>query len=349
MSSLLEIRSFEIQAASEADYAALNQHSNLLRKERMPDDPPIPLEETIKELNNIPSYVDLKRWCVWDTFLNQVLAEGSVQLLKIEENKHLAQFDITVQPTLRRQGWGRKLLGLITGYAQAQDRRLLVAQTYDCILGGEAFMKRLGAQKGMEGHINQLRIADLDRQLLEDWLQRGQSLASEFELGIWEGPYPEQQLPAIAQLFELTNQQPFGELEIEDMHMTSDQIRQMDKLIFSRGSQRWTFYIVEKSTGKFVGYTETVWNPNRPELLNQDMTGVFPEYRKKGLGRWLKAAMLDKVVKERPQVKFVRTNNADVNAAMLKINNELGFYPYMAGTFWQVDISKVLAYLSQDM
>ena len=136
MSSLLEIRSFEIQAASEADYAALNQHSNLLRKERMPDDPPIPLEETIKELNNIPSYVDLKMWCVWDTFLNQVLAEGSVQLLKMEENKHLAQYDITVQPTLRRQGWGSKLLGLISGYTRAQDRRLLVAQTYDRILVG---------------------------------------------------------------------------------------------------------------------------------------------------------------------------------------------------------------------
>ncbi len=81
------------------------------------------------------------------------------------------------------------------------------------------------------------------------------------------------------------------------MHMTPDQLRQMEKNLFARGNQRWTYYIIDRATGKFAGYTETVWNPNRPEVLRQDMTGVFPEYRNKGLGRWLKAAMLDKVLK----------------------------------------------------
>jgi GNAT superfamily N-acetyltransferase len=103
---------------------------------------------------------------------------------------------------------------------------------------------------------------------------------------------------------------------------------------------------VDRATGKFAGYTETVWNPNRPEVLRQDMTGVFPQYRNKGLGRWLKAAMLDKVLKERPQVKYVRTGNADSNAAMLKINTALGFKPYMADTLWQVELQKVLDYLN---
>jgi GNAT superfamily N-acetyltransferase len=103
--------------------------------------------------------------------------------------------------------------------------------------------------------------------------------------------------------------------------------------------------VIERTTGKFAGYTETVWNPNRPEILRQDMTGVFPEYRGKGLGRWLKAAMLDKVLKDRPQVKFVRTGNADTNAAMLKINQELGFKPYTADILWQVELERVLVYL----
>ena len=206
-------------------------------------------------------------------------------------------------------------------------------------------MNRLGAQKGLEAHVNQLRIADLDGGLIERWLAQGQARGAEFELGLWDGPYPEEQLAAVAELVELTNQQPLGDLEIEDMHMTPEQLRQAEQMSFARGNQRWTFYIVEKASGRFAGYTETVWNPNRPEILRQDMTGVFPEYRGRGLGRWLKAAMLDKVLKERPSVKYVRTGNADSNAAMLKINREMGFQPYTAGALWQIEIERVLEYL----
>jgi mycothiol synthase len=57
--------------------------------------------------------------------------------------------------------------------------------------------------------------------------------------------------------------------------------------------------------------------------------------------------MLDKVLKERPEVKYVRTGNADTNAAVLKINNELGLKPYMDSTLWQVEIERVLEYLGE--
>jgi len=206
-------------------------------------------------------------------------------------------------------------------------------------------MTRIGGQKGLEGHTNQLRITDLNRSLITDWLARGDGNLAEFELGFWDGAYPEEKLQEIAELIDLTNEQPFGDLEIEDMHMTPEQLRQAEKNIFARGNQRWTFYIVNRANGKFAGYTETVWNPNRPEILRQDMTAVFNQYRNKGLGRWLKAAMLDKVLKERPEVEYVRTGNADSNAAMLKINTELGFLPYMADTLWQVELQQVLDYL----
>jgi mycothiol synthase len=343
----IKIHSFDIKNASQEEYTSLNRHINLIRLERQPDDPPIPLEESIQELHNIPSYVDLLMWCAWDTNRGEVIAEAFAQLLRMDGNQHLAQFDITVQPNYRRQGVARQLLALITACAAADNRRLLLTQTFDRIPAGEAFMNRLGSQRGLEGHVNQLRMAELDRRLLDDWIDQGLSHAAEFELGLWEGPYPEAQLAAVAQLVELTNQQPFGDLEIEEIHMTPDQLRQTEQLLLARGGQRWTYYIIEKTTGKFVGYTETIWNPNRPEILTQDMTGVFPEYRNQGLGRWMKAAMLDKVLKERKQVKYVRTGNADSNAAMLKINSELGFKPYMANTLWQVEIDRVVSYLDE--
>ena len=340
-----KILPFDGKAASPAEYAALNRHTNRIRLERLPDDPPVPLDESIQNLQSIPPFADLRLWAAWNPEENEILALGNVAFMRMQENQHLAQFEITVLPEFRRQGLGRQFLSLIAETAQSENRRLLMTSTVDRLPGGEAFMTRLGAQKGLEAHTNQLLITDLDHSLITDWLAQGQRNLAEFELGFWDGAYPEEKLAEVAELYEVTNQQPLGDLEIEDMHMTPEQIRQIEKNIFARGNQRWTFYVIDRATDKFAGYTETVWNPSRPEVLRQDMTGVFPQYRNRGLGRWLKAVMLDKVLKERLQVKYVRTGNADSNAAMLKINTELGFKPYTADAIWQVELQKVLDYL----
>jgi hypothetical protein len=57
--------------------------------------------------------------------------------------------------------------------------------------------------------------------------------------------------------------------------------------------------------------------------------------------------MLERVLRERPTVERVRTGNAVSSAAMLRINEELGFKPYKTIGVWQVKVEKVLAYLAR--
>ena len=57
--------------------------------------------------------------------------------------------------------------------------------------------------------------------------------------------------------------------------------------------------------------------------------------------------MMKKILEERPEVKFVRTGNANSNAAMLKINKEMGFKSYISNTVWQVETAQVEKYLAQ--
>ena len=341
----IEINGWDFRNATHDEVAALNRCSNQMRAERLPDDPPIPPEETYQQLKNLPDFVQMAIWNAWSTEQGEIVAYGLAQY-SLEDNLHMAQFDISVLPRFRRQGLGRQFLSRIVRAAKEQNRRLLITDTTDRIPAGEAFMQRIGAEKGLESHTNQLLIADLDREILRRWQERARERGAGFELGEWAGRYPEQDIDAVVELHGLLNQQPFGDLDVEDFTYSADHLRQREESLFARGYERWTLFARELESGRFAGYTEVLWNPNRPRIIGQGMTGVFPEFRNRGLGRWLKAAMLDKILAERPQARFVRTGNADMNVPMLKINDELGFKPYIAEAIWQVETDKVAEYLS---
>jgi GNAT superfamily N-acetyltransferase len=147
---------------------------------------------------------------------------------------------------------------------------------------------------------------------------------------------------------EVMNTAPKDDLDVEDFTWTVEQVRQMEESLARRKVERWTAYIRHVESGELAGYTAVYWSPNHPEMLEQGDTGVVPQHRNKGLGRWLKAAMIEKVLQDRSQVAHVRTGNANSNVPMLRINHEMGFKPYRSWTVWQVELEKIDAYLAND-
>ena len=62
---------------------------------------------------------------------------------------------------------------------------------------GTAFLERIGAQRALTGRASQLRLAELDRDLLNRWM----ALEPEgFELGWWDGPYPDEEIENVVEL-----------------------------------------------------------------------------------------------------------------------------------------------------
>lgn len=314
--------------------------SNRVRAEWWPEYPPRTLPVLRTMLTTVPAVWGVRWWVAWRR--GRVVGIAELELSQMKENRHLAWFDLSVDPAHRRKGIGAALVRVIAQEAREDGRRLLGTATASTAPAGEAFMRRVGAQPGLTNETNQLRMDDVDRELLRAWQEGAPDDA--FHLGFWEGPYPEQDLPDAVALFEVMNTAPRGELEMEDSHWTPAMIRDHEESLRKRGIERWTLYARHRATGRIAGFTEVAWNPHEPEILHQWGTGVFPEFRGHGLGRWLKAAMLERVLARRPQVKFVHTGNANVNAAMLKINHELGFRLYNTVTIWQVPVEKVLAY-----
>ena len=320
---------------------ASHEFQTILEKERSPDDPTTPYEQRVAGLRNIPPFVDVSIWYIRlpDGRLG---ASADVGVLRTPENAHLAQFGVNVLPELRRHGLGKRLLREVVQVAERENRRLLISGSTDRVPAGAAFLERMGGKLGLESHTNQLLFSELNHDLLRQWTQQ---TPEGFTLGLWEGAYPEERLEEIVELNELMNEVPHGDLDVEDFHWSAEHLRQQEQSMAARGTQRWTLYVRETATGAIAGYTEVMWNPSKPEHLWQGITAVWPRYRGKGIGRWLKAAMIEKTLQDRPTVTLIRTQNADSNAPMLKINTDLGFRPYCAEAVWQIDTAAARRYL----
>lgn len=339
----MRIESIDLKQASDRDYAAMNTFHNRMRAERMPEDSPVPLDEEIRRLRNVPLFVDVTSWIVRAG--REIAGAGNLEIFRTGDNPHVVEFSIEVLPELRRRGLGTRLLATLAQTTEREGRRLMITSTTDRVPDGEAFIRRLGARMGLATHMNQLDLRDLNRDLIPLWQERARERAAGFDLLVWTEGYPDDQLAAVAHLIEVMNLAPRGELETEDFHVTPEQARQWDGAMRARGEEIWTMVVRERATGRLAGFTQVSWHANRPEILHQWGTGVLAEFQNRGLGRWLKAAMLEKVLRERPQVVKIRTGNADMNAPMLKINTELGFRPYVSRYVWQVELAQVQAYL----
>lgn len=343
----MDIREIDLRRARPDEYETLAAFAERLRSERDPDDPPIPIEERIRRWQTVPPYVVMRTWVIGHPERLEIIARADFSFRQVEHNRHVADFSVGVAPEFRRRGLGRQLLAPIIAAAQEEGRTLLISNTQSTVPAGDAFLRRIGAAMGLPVHGNQLDVAEVNRDLIREWQERASERASGFELMMWERGVPDDHLEAFARLQDAMNLAPRGELQVEDFHVTPERLRLYEQAEQARGDEHWRIVARERATGQLAGYTEVIWHPNRPQLLAQGDTVVVSAYQNRGLGRWLKAAMLEKVLGERPQVRRIRTGNAYVNEPMLKINRELGFRPYQSYYIWQVEVNKVLTYLDR--
>jgi GNAT superfamily N-acetyltransferase len=271
----------------------------------------------------------------------RIVAEGSLGWADLEGNRKSAGVYVSVEPHLRRRGIGTRLLALAVARSRKARRPLLFAHSSGRLPAGAAFLKRYGFKQAFESHLNQLAIDRLDRALLARWLAPSLERAADYVVEVWDGPVPKQWLEPFADLYGVMNAAPRGELKIEDTVVTPRMIREGEAHLFATGSRRVIACARHAGSGHLVGFTELIWNPKRATIVWQQNTGVVAAHRNKGLGRWLKAANMGAMLRMNPDVRFVRTGNADSNAPMLAINRQMGFAPFIAGTGWQASAPRI--------
>jgi mycothiol synthase len=317
---------------------------NARRAEILPEDPPIPWEERLKWYREPPEHRVSRTVAVYDG--DTVLGISDAGWRDDDkENPETAWIDVVMSPEHYRKGIGSRLLHALLEEIHPLGRQKLFTSTTNIRPGGQPFAEMLGAKLGLEEHTNQLLFLDLNHEYLQRALKNAPK--ERFELIWFDCEYPDDDdvLQKLCDLFDVMNTAPRGDLEFNDWKSTPEKLRQEAETDKKHEQQWWLCVAQEKTTGHFAGFTETGWHHNRPKIAGQYGTGVSSTYQGHGLGAWLKAAMIERILCDRPSVDRIRTGNADSNAPMLKINHSLGFKPFMDRIEWQIDVAKTLEIL----
>jgi mycothiol synthase len=344
MQETIEITEIDPRAATEAQLRALHELWKMEELEYWPTDPPPPFEEIVAWIKVQPSYSFKRFWLATDEGSGQPLAYSSIGFERKETNQHRAHVSLFTRPESRRQGLTRGLLGPVAEVARTEKRTSLNNWLIKDSIG-TGFAKRVGANQTTKDFENRLPIAELDRSLIESWVARAPERAQDYSLEFWEGACPPEHLESFAQAKQAMNDAPRGPNEEDDV-FKPEHVQEYEQRHVDAGYLLWTYGAIHRPTGEIAGYTQLFPSPWRPELAHQEDTGVLPAHRNRGLGRWLKAQMLVKLLDEKPETDEVITWNATINEAMLGINRELGFRAVREWGEWELSLDGLDSWLN---
>ncbi|MFQ6013525.1 MAG: GNAT family N-acetyltransferase [Thermoplasmata archaeon] len=270
-----------------------------------------------------------------------VYREGSPTYATREKE---ARVSVQVLQPYRRRGVGRMLLAKAAELARERGKSLVIGGTQEA--DGFAFVEAIGAQVGQRNRESRLHMDRVDWEMVERWAEEGPRRSPRTTLQ-WLGDHvPDDIVEEYCEvLTESLNEAPRDELETGDMAITPEVNRYWEDNIKESGG-RGLDVIGREGDGAISGITAMGYWPDQKTMIHQFITGVRPPYRGRGLGKWLKAANLLRVRRELPQVAVVVTGNATTNAAMLAINERLGFRKHREGIMAQMSLEALEEYLN---
>ena len=332
------IRRVGFRSGTDAELRMLHAVEAPIEAERGSERMPQPVDLYIAFARNLPSIFEDHTWVAQDTDGTPVASAACWS--NTAGDPRFMESDVMVRKDRRRGGLGTRLLEMICETALDEGRTTLVWATFSDVPAGEAFARRLGARIARVNRRSELRLDAVDRSLVERWMDDAEGRRMGYTLDVLDGPYPETLRADGARFHHIMQTAPRDDLDVGDVLISEADVAELDAALAGAGRQRWTI-LVREPGGQCVGGTEVTFDPWEPSTAHQQNTGIDPEHRGLGLAKWCKAAMLEWIRLERPEVQRVRTGNAFSNAPMLAINDTLGFEVVSSITEWQAEAADV--------
>jgi len=252
------------------------------------------------------------------------------------ENRTISQLELFVRPEERRQGIGSELFQVARHTACQSGKTAFLDST--SLEPGKNFLLHRGARVLNLRSISRLRLESVDWPQLASWRQEGPQRSPGTALRLFQ-TLPEELLKEYVALYNAIGESvPDAEADgFVQQDVTSLEDRRVTEELVGQKGITYLTLLAQEADGRLSGLTEIYHNPAQPQRVEQSITGVLPAYRRRGLGKWLKAEMLMAVQGRLPQAGYLETGNAEQNEAMLAINRALGFQPYRSELQYRLD------------
>jgi GNAT superfamily N-acetyltransferase len=250
----------------------------------------------------------------------------------LRDNLHLAEIEVDVIPSCRRQGIGRQLLGEVLRRGRADGRTSFIAEACqpaeDRPSAATSFAQALGFESAhREDHFAlDLPVpAELLSGGIHDRIHNGTDDGTDIghHVVTWTNRAPDDLVAAYARMrTQMNHDVPLGDLDIEPQAETVERIRASEERLSEHFDT--VVGVARRSDGELSGYT-LAYLPHDEGFVQQDDTFVTREARGRGIGRALKIALLRLLADEWPERTLVHTWTAVDNVAMQRLNRALGF------------------------
>lgn len=338
----VEVGRFDPHDLSESELADLTELHNAVHLETRPDDPPRPPHFARDHYLSLADSTGFERHFFLARWSGAVVGALTASRRLSGGNHRVLHIDLQVRPEARRRRVGSALLERAAATARAGGQDVVIGMVTGreplADRPGGRFLSRFGGTTGLDHRIYRLELRDVDAAELRDWKLQGAARSPGIELSWRFDRFRDDELADIARLMQAMNGAPRGELKVEPTVHNADSVADRDRALFARGFERAVLLARQREGSQLVGYTMMLVDPYDPRLLRQADTAIEPRARGRGLGKWLKAAMLLHMMAEYPERTEVRTGTADANEAMLTINRRIGFRPWLAHSVWQVTV-----------
>lgn len=327
----VDIEEIDTRTAPESLLRELHEYYIPMYAEELPDDPPIPFDRQAADWRNIRESERVPRWTLR---LDGEIAAVGVALMELEHNLVNGYARIHVKPEHRGKGLARMLATPILDLLESDGRRRL--STY--VKEGspeEPLLEQMGLKRAYRERRSRLVVCKVDMTLMRLWIARAPERASDYDLLFLQPPFPEDVIEKYCDLQFQLNTAPMEGYEQDDEVITPKMWRDIEEKTKAAQTVLNTYIAVHLPTGAFVGSTTVQTDLLHPHQGWQWETVVHPDHRNKGLGRWLKAAMIERMAAEHPELAHIDTWNAGSNQPMLSINVAMGFKPILVTHTWQ--------------